>query len=171
MDTFAHGLWSYIIFSKSKYIWLAILFGILPDLLSWTVYMVYRMFNKIPFGPPNLNSIPKWVFTLYGITHSIFVIAVVFLIVFLIFKHIPIFLLAWPLHVLIDIPTHTKDFLPTPFLWPFSSYAFPGISWGTQWFMITNYSLIVFFLIFINYQNISLFLSKIKEFIRQLLIK
>jgi len=171
MDTFAHGLWSYIIFSKSKYVWLAVLFGILPDLLSWTIWMFYRNKNGFTWGHPDLSLIPKWVFTLYGITHSLFVVALVFLIVFLVFKHIPIYLLAWPLHILIDIFTHTKDFLPTPFLWPFSNYAFPGISWGNMYFMSINYSLIAFFLIFINYEGISLFLSKIKESIKQLLIK
>jgi len=98
---------------------------------------------------PDLSLIPKWVFTLYGITHSLFVISLVFLFVFLIFQTIPIYLLAWPIHVLMDIPTHRKDFLPTPFLWPFSNYAFPGISWGTKKFMITNYTLIIFFLIYI----------------------
>ena len=150
MDTFAHAFWSYIIFSRSEFVWLAVLFGVLPDIFSWTIYMFYskKGFN---WKKPNLKLIPKWVFTLYGITHSAFIIGLVFSFVFIIFQHIPIFLFAWPLHVLIDIPTHKKDFLPTPFLWPFSKYAFPGISWDTKKFMITNYSLIIFFLIYINF--------------------
>ena len=151
MDTFAHAFWSYIIFHQSEYVWLAVLFGVLPDLLSWTVFMFYPKKKGFNWKKPNFNLVPKWVFTLYGITHSFFVMAAVFLVVLLIFKTIPIYLFAWTIHVLIDIPTHTRDFLPTPFLWPFSKYAFPGISWGTKRFMIINYSLILLFLIYIYF--------------------
>lgn len=154
MDTFAHGVWSYIIFHSSKYVWLAVLFGILPDLLSWMIFTFYPYKNGFDWKNPDFNLIPKWVFTLYGITHSLFVIVAVFLVVFLIFKTIPIYLFAWPLHVLIDIPTHTRDFLPTPFLWPFSKWAFPGISWGNKYFMIVNYSLIIFFLVYVNIRKV-----------------
>ena len=56
-------------------------------------------------------------------------------------------ILGWPLHILIDIPTHTYQFYPTPFLWPISTYKFDGISWGTPWFMIVNYSSLAIVLI------------------------
>jgi len=170
MDIFAHGFWSYIIFNKSRYLWLALLFGLLPDILSWGVFMFYpkKGFN---WQSPDFSLVPKWVFTLYGITHSLFAIAAVFLVVYLIFRTIPIFLLAWPVHVLIDIPTHTKNFLPTPFLWPFSSWAFPGISWGTKWFMLANYSLILFFIVYINSSKLPILLNNLKEFFRGLFVR
>ena len=151
MDTFAHAFWSFIIFYQSEYVWLAVLFGVLPDLLSWTMFMFYPKKKEFNWKNPNFDLVPRWVFTLYGITHSLFVMGAVFLTVFLIFKTIPIYLFAWTIHVLIDIPTHTKDFLPTPFLWPVSKYAFPGISWGTKKFMIANYSLIILSFIYILY--------------------
>jgi hypothetical protein len=47
-------------------------------------------------------------------------------------------LFAWPLHILIDIPTHTSAFFPTPFLWPLSDYRISGVSWTTRWFFLTN---------------------------------
>ncbi|HYD02692.1 MAG TPA: hypothetical protein VEC16_00175, partial [Alphaproteobacteria bacterium] len=65
-----------------------------------------------------------------GISHSIFVFFAVIGIVYLIYKKIPIYLWAWGLHILVDVPTHTREFLPTPFLWPFFDWYFPGISWG-----------------------------------------
>jgi hypothetical protein len=52
-------------------------------------------------------------------------------------------MLGWLVHILIDIPTHSYQFYPTPFLWPLSSWKFNGISWGQKWFMIANYSTIV----------------------------
>ncbi|MBI2102454.1 hypothetical protein HYT55_01335 [Candidatus Woesearchaeota archaeon] len=79
--------------------------------------------------------------------------ALVFLVVFLLLKRIPIYLYAWPLHIVIDIPTHTSNFLPTPFLWPLSSFAFPGISWASREFMVINYLLILGGLLYIVIQN------------------
>ena len=127
MDTFAHALWSFLLFHKTDQVWWAVFFGTMPD----------------------LSLVPDWVFTLYGITHSVFIMAGVFLLSFLFTGGIPIALWAWPLHVLIDIPTHRRDFLPTPFLWPVSTWKFPGISWGQPAFMIANWSLIIiWFLLF-----------------------
>lgn len=149
VDTIAHALWSVIIFRNFDFgigLWLAIFLGIMPDLFSWTIYAIYSLFKGERFGVPNLKKIPKWAFTLYGITHSVFVVLLVFILIYLGFGTIPIFLWAWPLHVLIDIPTHSRKFLPTPFLWPLFDWKFPGISWGTPWIMILNWLLILFFL-------------------------
>ena len=168
MDVFAHILWSYILFHSSGYVWLAVLFGILPDLLSWTIFMFYPHKSGFNWKNPDFSRVPKWVFTLYGVTHSLFVIAAVFIAVFLIFKTIPIYLLAWPLHVLVDIPTHRRDFLPTPLLWPFSDYAFPGISWANRYFMVANYSLIALFLVYINSNDVFILLNNAKEFFKEL---
>jgi uncharacterized SAM-binding protein YcdF (DUF218 family) len=51
-----------------------------------------------------------------------------------------------------DIPTHTSDFFPTHFLYPLSNVHVNGMSWGSPWFMLLNYSglLIIYgFLIFL----------------------
>lgn len=150
VDTFSHGLWTYIIFNSflsGKFLWLAIFFGMAPDLFSWTIYALYKLIKDRKFGRPNLNKIPQWVFTLYGLTHSIFSILLVFIIVYLINGNVPIFLLAWPIHVLIDIPTHSGKFLPTPFLWPIFEWKFPGISWGEPWLFALDWILIIIFIV------------------------
>ena len=153
VDSLAHGLWSYIIFRKlkpKKNIKLAILFGVLPDLGSWTIYLFYRLFtNGFKMGPPDLGRIPDWAFTLYGISHSLVIFSLVALIIYVIFKKIPTYLYAWPVHILIDIPTHSRSFLPTPFLWPVSDFKFPGIGWGSPFVFFTNYFLIILFLVYI----------------------
>jgi len=143
MDFLAHLLWTSIIFNKQKKWYLALPFGVLPDLCSWFIYMIYEIFVGGSFGKPLLQQIPTWVITLYGISHSIFVAAVVLAIVYLIFRKIPFYLWAYPIHILIDIPSHSRSFLPTPFLWPVSNWYFPGISWDNHWFMIVNYTLII----------------------------
>jgi len=55
----------------------------------------------------------------------------------------------WCIHILMDIPTHTGLLYPTLFLWPLSDWYVDGNSWGTKWFMVINYSvlLIVFLLL------------------------
>ena len=84
------------------------------------------------------TSIRPW--DLYQFSHSLVIFVAVFGIVWLI-RHEPSWvMLGWPLHILIDIPTHTTRFFATPFLWPISSYQFDGISWGQRWFLILNYS-------------------------------
>jgi len=48
-------------------------------------------------------------------------------------------MLAWSLHILIDIPTHQGIFA-LHFLWPLSSYGISGIRWENHWFLAANYA-------------------------------
>ncbi len=154
MDYFSHAIWSYIFFNKTKKPLYAVLFGILPDSISWLLYFFYRLFTaKVNYGPPVLENFPPWIMPLYGISHSLIICAAVFLIVYLVYKNIPIYMFAWPIHILIDIPTHTREVLPTPFLWPISNWAFPGMSWATGWFFILNWSLIIVIIIVIVFKK------------------
>ena len=150
MDFFAHGFWSYIFFNHLKKPWLAVIFGLLPDSISWGLYFIFNLLTgQLNSGPPIVENIPSWVFGLYGLGHSLIISLLVIMVVFLIVKKTPYFMLAWPIAIIIDIFTHTREFLPTPFLWPLSEWKFPGISWGTWQFMLLNYSLIIIGLIYI----------------------
>ena len=65
------------------------------------------------------------------------------IIVWLVFKRPRYELLGWTLHILIDIPSHSATFYPTPFLWPISDYRFlSGVSWSNPTYMVINYSLL-----------------------------
>ncbi|HLG24888.1 MAG TPA: hypothetical protein VI564_08210 [Candidatus Nanoarchaeia archaeon] len=153
MDTFAHGFWSFAIFHRKKYVWLAVLFGVLPDLLSFGILMLINLVNgNFKRGPPSLNSLPQWLNGAYNMTHSFVIFALVFLLVYLLTKKWFWPLMGWPMHVLIDIPTHSTRYFATPFLWPISNYKFDGISWGAGWFMLLNYTALaaVFIIISIN---------------------
>jgi|SRR3989344_1955576 len=144
MDTLAHGLWTYAAFHKKKYAWLGAFFGVLPDLLSFGMLFVFNIFTgNFHRGKPALESLPDWLFSAYNMTHSLIVFAAVFLLIFFITKKWFWPMLGWPIHILIDIPTHSTRFFPTPFLWPLADYRFDGISWGTPWFMLLNYSSII----------------------------
>ena len=149
MDTLAHGLWSFAVFHRKKYVWLATLFGILPDILSFGIIFAINLINgNLRRGPPPLSSLPDWLFAAYNMTHSFIIFLAVFLLVYFITKKWFWPLAAWAIHILIDIPTHSSRFFPTPFLWPLSGYKFNGISWAAGWFMLLNYgALITVFLI------------------------
>lgn len=151
MDIFAHGLWTYAVFHRKRYVWLATLFGILPDILSFGIIFAINLINgNLRRGPPPLNSLPDWLFAAYNMTHSFIIFSAVFLLIYIITKKWFWPLMAWGLHILIDIPTHSFRFFPTPFLWPLSDYKFDGISWATPWFMLLNYGALITVFIIIS---------------------
>lgn len=154
MDYLAHGIWSYNVFHRLRTVAWAVFFGVLPDTLSWVPYFFYKVLTgQHILGPPHLGQIPHWVFVLYGISHSAIIAAAVIGILILIVKPFPWFVLAWPLHIAIDVFTHRREFLPTPFLWPVSDWHFPGISWANRWFMIVNYTLMLGMLLVVLIQK------------------
>ncbi len=143
MDILAHFLWAYAVaaYAKIRQRKTMGLIGVLPDFFSFGILLLAGFLTgTMHAGKPDLASIPAYVFHLYDWTHSLVVFSLVFIAVFLVTKkwHLP--LLGWAVHVLLDIPTHSTSFFPTPFLWPLSDFSYNGISWADPWFMIINYS-------------------------------
>lgn len=171
MDVFSHGLWSAVIFkavnNKQKTgfkIKEAAFWGIFPDLFAFTIPFVGLFWNW-SFHGVNLADMPRpsevepplqdtlWTFrlatNLYNYSHSLIIFVLIFGLIYFIFKKPRYEMLAWLLHIFIDIPTHSYKFYPTPFLWPVSSLKVDGFSWAHSWFLIINYSalIIVYFLL------------------------
>ena len=143
MDILAHFLWTFALFFKRKDRWLAGLFGILPDFISFGPHFILSFIaGNVLFGRPELSNIPGSVFLLYNLTHSLVIFSLVVLVVYLLTKKIHWFMFGWGLHVIIDIPSHTKDFFPTPFLYPLPQPYVNGIHWSNPTFMSINYSLL-----------------------------
>jgi len=145
MDIISHGLWGAGAFGRKskKNFWMAFLFGVMPDLLSFGVFTFATFVGlaKRPdwsAGPPDATSIPEYVHILYDLTHSFIVFAVVFALIWIILRRPYYLILGWPLHILFDIGTHSAEFFPTPFLWPFVEYRFNGISWAEPSIFIPN---------------------------------
>ncbi len=151
MDVFSHGLWGNIIVYKKlknqpRHRWVAVAFGMLPDLIPFAPSFVYILVTRKEFW--TLFSSNHWTVTFaeqgYNFTHSLVLFAIATLVVFALRKgrlYWP--MLAWGLHILMDIPTH-PDFYRTPFLFPISDYRVPfGVSWGTWWIFIPNWILLI----------------------------
>jgi membrane-bound metal-dependent hydrolase YbcI (DUF457 family) len=150
MDIVSHGLWGGIAVgreSKRRY-WQAFGFGVAPDLLSFGLFTVGDALGFVSgpdwgHGRPDPTAIPLFVHQMYNITHSLVVFAAVFGVVWLVRKRPFLPMIAWCLHILLDIPTHSSAFFPTPFLWPVSDLTFQGISWGQPIIFFPNVALLV----------------------------
>jgi len=168
MDIFSHGLWAGVaakaINNKLEKkgnqlrlnVWFAGFWGAFPDIFAGAVPFVWLglsvFLGKIKFSdfsrsrmvtehfPDGAKSIFNLWGNLYDLSHSLVIFFVVFGLVYLLLRRPAWEMLGWLFHILIDIPTHSLDFYPTPFLWPISNMRLGGFSWGTTWFIILNYS-------------------------------
>lgn len=167
MDIFAHGLWTAAAAKaangklqranrKLLNVWWAAFWGIFPDLFAFAIPFVWIAWGFIsgnlttadiprphqvePPADGKLYTVMRLASSLYSISHSAIIFISVFVLVWLIARR-PIYEMGgWLLHILIDIPSHSYQFYPTPVFWPLSDWKFHGISWATPWFMILNYS-------------------------------
>lgn len=148
MDTIAHALWNYLIFMKDKYWRLAVFFSIFPD-LPLISFIIYNLFFN---GTLNLAFENSFLYILEQGTHSLIISLPLILVLFFIFKKTVLFLFAWPIHIFIDILTHSRDIYPAMPFFPLSDYSFNGINWANIYFVIVNYVLllIVYYFVFKN---------------------
>lgn len=107
-------------------LWAALFFGLFPDLASLGIHFSLDLFagNGVRW-----HAIPDFIFLLYHITHSLAGIAVCYGLLVWWRRALWLPALAWPIHVLTDIPTHGSGRFMTPILWPFSDWAFAGWNW------------------------------------------
>ena len=168
MDILAHALWSAWPFrlanlrnknaGKKRFnLWLPAFWGVFPDLFAFTIPFLWIIFGLLTGSfsfaniptPDSLEPIANHhiVFQLanvmYSMSHSLIIFSLIFLAVCLIFRKPVWVMLTWLMHILIDIPSHSYKFYPTPIFWPFSDWKFDGISWTNGWFMAINYSSLV----------------------------
>ena len=135
MDTFSHALWGYGLFGYKRYALLAILFGAFPDLISFGALMAMRIIEgTMQFGKPSLESLPSWLYLHYAIGHSFLISLPMIGLVALWRRGIAFAMLAWPFHIVLDFPFHTKAYFATPIFWPLSDFTVDGIAWS-HWYI------------------------------------
>lgn len=172
MDIFSHGLWAGALakginnkLEKSKgsapgllSYWKAFLWGVFPDLFAFTIPFIWGIYELATgqlrfsdFRPPDASEPPpldsSWVLKLahflYNFSHSIVVFAAVVLLLWFLTRKFFWEMSGWLLHIIMDIPTHSYRFFPTPFLYPISGFKFDGYSWAHPLFLIVDYSALV----------------------------
>lgn len=137
MDIIAHGVYNIALqktISKDKKdpkdILTAFGWGIVPDLLAFGIPFSLAIFSgsldhHAKLGGFDIAGI------VYPYTHSLIIFGAIFFVVYAVRRKWYLSMLGWGFHILLDIPFHTADFFPTPFLFPISNYALPfGIYWG-----------------------------------------
>ncbi|MBI2122390.1 MAG: hypothetical protein HYT98_04715 [Candidatus Sungbacteria bacterium] len=151
MDIISHGLWGSIAFGRKnkRSFWKAFLFGIAPDFLAFAPLFILIFSGIIerppipPVEPPDTSLIPQFVYQIYNVTHSLIIFVAVFGLLWLILRR-PVWELgAWGLHILLDIPTHSYKFFPTPFLWPISDFKVNGAGWAEPYVFFPNVILLL----------------------------
>jgi len=150
MDTLSHALWGKGLFGYRGYGKTAIFFGAMPDLLSFGLLFFVNLVSsgKQKFGAPKLEDIPDWLFFNYDLTHS-FVIAFIFIFITYLFnKSLSFAMLAWPFHILLDFPFHSKAYFPTKLFYPLTSFSFDGIPWSNPEVWFPNLSGIIILFIY-----------------------
>ncbi|MBI4224959.1 MAG: hypothetical protein HY617_01365 [Candidatus Sungbacteria bacterium] len=149
MDILSHGLWGSFVFGRrsKKSFSLSFLFGMMPDLLSFGIFWlaVFAGLNDPPdfAEPPASLNIPHYVSQLYQISHSFVIFLLIFFMLWAFFRRPVWEFSAWGLHILLDIPTHSYRFFPTPFLWPVSRFEVDGFPWSMPQVFIPNILLLV----------------------------
>lgn len=145
MDIVSHGLWGGIAFGRKsrKSFLLSFCFGVAPDFLAFAPFfmgMILGLTPRVftPGEPPPSSAIPAYIRSVYQITHSAIIFLIAFAAVAIILRRPLWEMLAWGLHILMDIPTHSNSFFPTPFLWPFSSFHINGVAWGNPMIFFPN---------------------------------
>ena len=156
MDTFSHALWGKGLFGYRGKPWMALFFGAMPDLFSFGILIIIRIFSgnfQLGGGPPTMESIPWWVFINYDISHR-FVSA--FLCIWIVNRYrkdIAFAMWAWPFHILLDFPFHSKAFFPTKLLYPFTDFSFDGIPWSRPEIWFPNLAGIIVLFIYRKYKT------------------
>ena len=160
MDIVAHSLWSMFLLPGPPSVAKVVL-GIAPDaavfVTSITVQVLKgkmqpRFKTRQEMMEWHNRKENRWVLNLYKWTHSLIIWALLLIPLFsyyLFFRNqVPWFLLAAPIHILMDIPTHDKNSFPVQFLTPFSTLRINGLHWSKPLVFIGNYVLIILVIYF-----------------------
>tara|TARA_B110000438_G_C15657240_1_gene582226 strand:- start:95 stop:586 length:492 start_codon:yes stop_codon:yes gene_type:complete len=149
MDTLSHALWGKGLFGYRGHGKIAIIFGSMPDLCSFGILFIIRIFQRtLTAGPPEVSGMPEWLIFNYDITHSFVTAFTCIFIVNRFNKNIAFAMLAWPFHILLDFPFHSKAYFPTKLLYPLTDFSFDGIPWTNPEIWFPNLSGIIILFIY-----------------------
>ncbi len=122
----------------------AVLWGVFPDAVSFTVPAVVRTWWFLTGQTTSLLPQPgsrqfQFVWQLYDGSHSAVVFAVVFGMVWLAARRPALAMLGWALHIAVDVPTH-RGMFAVHFLWPLSRFGVNGVPWESRWLLAANFA-------------------------------
>jgi len=163
MDVVSHALWGRVITRRRVNPYLAMTIGVMPDLVAFIPQSIANLVNGVERSKVTKDSVTSdlpLAWDIYLWSHSLFVVGIAFLILWWYFsknnettlgcirtnsaRNDAFFMIVpWLWHILIDIPGHTIQFFPTPFLHPFSDIMIDGVRWSTPWFFFPQIILVL----------------------------
>ena len=172
MDVVSHALWGRVLTRKRVNPYLAMMIGVMPDLIAFIPQSISNMVSGAGSKRVTVDSVTSdmpLAWDIYQWSHSLFVAAITFALLWWFFnsnseislgttrsssaRNDALFLvLPWIWHILLDIPGHTIQFFPTPFLHPFSDFMIDGVRWSTPWFFFPQI-ILVFVLTYYVHKN------------------
>ena len=163
MDVVSHWFWGVLATRKHVNWKVAGPMSVLPDLLAFVPSFVYSIANGLERPTVDDTTVtsdfPAIAWEMYQYTHSAVVVTVGVLVTWWLFtlfrgsrfeaqfaeqhRSKPLmmaFLLwvPWYLNILLDIPSHTLQFFPTPVFYPISDFRVDGTRWSTPSVLFTN---------------------------------
>ena len=154
MDFISHILVSNLVYKElpTTARWLAIVFGVFPDLASFIAVFNINFAKKLLFFKRIPTAyFPRSVLFIYNVTHSLlFWLATWMICYFVIGSSLAaIVVSSWGLHILIDIFTHnSKSNLATRIFWPLSNWHLDGFTWSNKKFLLINYLILAILYLF-----------------------
>ncbi|MBW3019938.1 hypothetical protein KY334_01465 [Candidatus Woesearchaeota archaeon] len=146
MDILAHFLITYLVFIRHPNVLILSIIGILPDILSLSSHFINFVYSKAK--NKKKKKISRLSLFLYRFNHSLIIFTLIFSLVYLIDKTFVIYTIPWLIHIISDIPTHSKkeddleDF-STKIMWPLSDFSFNGIEWHRKYLFFKVYLLLL----------------------------
>jgi hypothetical protein len=146
MDILAHSLWA-VAAAKGKRelggrqipVWWTVWWAVFPDVLAFSPWVALALWGLLAGDGLRIRPAHLPV-PLYPLGHSAVVFAAVFGLVWAVQRRLPVAMLGWLLHIVIDVFTHSDRFYATRFLWPLSGAHVNGIAWRTPWFFALTYA-------------------------------
>ena len=164
MDVISHGLWAAaagIALGRrrrvSRRMLLAtVVLGIAPDVVQMLPAVVYGATLPDPFAflyshvtatpgaePEMPVAAQAWSHHLHCVLHSVVVAGAVTALVAWRWRAALPALAGWWLHIVLDVPTHSRDYYAVPLFYPFTYWGVDGIDWTTPWVIALNYAALV----------------------------
>jgi hypothetical protein len=162
MDVFSHALWTNLLYypeykDKRKDRLMAVLFGVLPDLISFTPSTLFLIFSgsRFPMTMEAMShmAVLRYAVYSYNYTHSLVVFTAVFLVV-VAWRRGRIYwpLFGWLFHIVLDVFTHKAEFFATPIFFPISNLKYlHEFSWAEPHFLLANWIVLLLLYIALMY--------------------
>jgi hypothetical protein len=160
VDVISHGLWATALGETLRRRGLAskwqvagaAAFGLMPDLVALIPVSVWAIGSESAteairayiFAQPGTEPVmAPWAqlleHNIHCSAHSVVVLALITLLSFWKFRRLLIPLAGWWLHVVLDIPTHSREYYAVTIFYPISTWSFDGIAWTDPGVLVTNY--------------------------------